>query len=60
MATLPGAIDVVADAAIVEGTPEVGALALLSAWLVGRPDVAAPAPPPPPPRRGFWRRMFGG
>jgi len=58
VATLPGALDVVADPAVLEGTPAVGALALVSGWLVGRPTVA---PPTPPPRTGGWmRRLFSG
>lgn len=35
--TLPGAVDVVLDPAMVDATPEVGGLADVRAWLVGRP-----------------------
>ncbi len=52
VATLPGAIDVVADEH--EGTPEVGGRAVVRAWLVGRPET------PPPARRGGWLgRLIG-
>jgi hypothetical protein len=45
VATLPGSIDVVAPSAGGEALPAVGSFALVSGWLVGRPDVAAPATP---------------
>ncbi len=56
ISTLPGAVDVVADPAIFEGAPEVGRIAWIRAWLVGRP--VEPAPPAPPPR-SWWGRLTG-
>lgn len=48
--TLPGSIDVVLAARETAAAPAVGQLALIRAWVVGRP-----VPPPPPPERRPWR-----
>lgn len=50
--TLPGEIDVVLSEC--DGEPQVGAIAWIDAWLVGRPV----DPPPPPPERGLLRQLF--
>lgn len=53
--SLPGLVDVVCDAP--EGAPEVGAIAVVRGWLVGRPTV--PPPDLPPDERRTWlKRLF--
>jgi hypothetical protein len=48
VATLPGAVDVVAARDSLGEAPAVGSIALVEAWLVGRPAS-------PPPRSSIWR-----
>ena len=55
LTTLPGPLDVVASIAAVEGEPTAGGLAMVRAWLVGRPV----EPPPSPAERSWLRRVFG-
>jgi hypothetical protein len=55
VASLPGAIDFVADGA--EGTAEAGAIALVRGWAVGRPEV--PVPDAAVKTRGWVHRILG-
>ena len=61
--TLPGAIDVLIEPGSAEGVPQLGSIAWVQGWLVGRPT----SPPPSYPRvlrpagstrRGWWARML--
>jgi hypothetical protein len=52
--TLPGQVDVVIDPALVQTDPVAGQIGLFTAWLVGRPTEAPPAPV------SWMRRIFGG
>jgi hypothetical protein len=55
LASLPGAIDVVCDPRALSRLPEPGDLALVHAWLVGRPTEPAPTPA----QRSWLARVFG-
>jgi hypothetical protein len=52
LVSLPGDVDVVAPAEALANLPHVGAVALVDAWLVGRPIE-------PPPKATWMQRLTG-
>src|SRR5262249_53887728 len=51
--TLPGPVNTVIDPAACKGVPTVGSMAMIRAWLVGRPNV-----PPPSAKRSWFAKLF--